>query len=140
MTSGALYRYSAFTQDPEGGNPAGVWIGETLPDRVTMQQIAAEVGFSETAFIAPVSGWERTVRYYSLEAEVSFCGHATIATGVVLGDTDKDGTYKLATAVGEVPVTVRTQDRIREVSLTSVEPTHTSAPQTLIHEVLTALG
>lgn len=140
MTSGALYRYSAFTQNPEGGNPAGVWIGETLPDRSVMQQIATEVGFSETAFIAPVSGWERTVRYYSPEAEVSFCGHATIATGVVLGDTDKDGTYKLATAVGEVPVTVRTRDGIREASLTSVEPTHTSAPQTLIHEVLTALG
>lgn len=140
MTSGALYRYSAFTQAPEGGNPAGVWIGETLPDQSTMQKIAAEVGFSETAFIAPVSGWERTVRYYSPEAEVSFCGHATIATGVVLGDTDKDGTYKLAIAVGEVPVTVRTQNGIREASLTSVEPTHTSAPQTLIREVLAALG
>lgn len=140
MTSGALYRYSAFTQNPEGGNPAGVWIGETLPDQSAMQQIATEVGFSETAFIAPASGWERTVRYYSPEAEVSFCGHATIATGVVLGDTDKDGTYKLTTAVGEVPVTVRTRNRIREASLTSVEPTHTSASQTLIHEVLAALG
>lgn len=140
MTSSSLYRYSAFTSTPEGGNPAGIWIGETLPDRDVMQQIAAEVGFSETAFVAPVSGWERTVRYYSPEAEVSFCGHATIATGVVLGETEGDGTYTLSTAVGEVAVTVRTRDGIREASLTSVEPTYTAASQTLISEVLSALG
>ncbi len=139
MTSGSLYRYSAFTRSPEGGNPAGVWIGETLPDAAMMQQIAAEVGFSETAFVAPTSGWNRTIRYYSPEAEVSFCGHATIATGVVLGEVDKDGTYKLATSVGEVPVTVHTRDGIREASLTSVEPTYTHASRPLVDEVLAIL-
>ena len=74
-----LYRLSAFTLTPEGGNPAGVWLGDQLPDPADMQRIAAEVGFSETAFVAPASGRHRTIRYYSPEAEVSFCGHATIA-------------------------------------------------------------
>jgi PhzF family phenazine biosynthesis protein len=100
MTSGRLHRLSAFTTTPDGGNPAGVWVGDTLPDPDTMQRIAAEVGFSETAFVMPTVGADRTVRYYSPEAEVSFCGHATIATGVVLGENDGDGTYQLATSVG----------------------------------------
>lgn len=86
MTSGSRYRLTAFSTNPEGGNPAGVWIGNALPDPVEMQRIAAEVGFSETAFIAPASGQDRIVRYYSPEAEVSFCGHATIASGVQLGE------------------------------------------------------
>jgi len=140
MASGTLYRFSAFSNSPEGGNPAGVWIGDALPAPDVMQQIAAEVGFSETAFLAPASGRERTVRYYSPEAEVSFCGHATIAAGVVLGDTAGVGTYRLATAVGEVPVTVGTRDGIREASLTSVAPKFARAPEALVSEALSILG
>lgn len=138
--SGFLHRLSAFTTSPEGGNPAGVWVGETLPEPETMQQIAAEVGFSETAFVVPGAGPNRVVRYYSPQAEVSFCGHATIAAGVVLGETSGDGVYTLATAVGDVPVEVHTQDGLREASLTSVEPTHTSASVSLVTEALSALG
>jgi PhzF family phenazine biosynthesis protein len=140
MTSGTLYRLSAFTTAPDGGNPAGVWVGDTLPDPETMQRIAAEVGFSETAFVAPAAGSERTVRYYSPEAEVSFCGHATIATGVLLGENDGDGTYQLATLVGTVPVTVRQRDGYYEASLTSVEPSTAPAPDALVSEALAALG
>jgi PhzF family phenazine biosynthesis protein len=140
MTSGILYRRSAFTNDPEGGNPAGVWIGETLPTVEVMQRIAAEVGYSETAFVAPANGPNRTVRYYSPEIEVPFCGHATIATGVVLGETEGEGTYRLATTVGEVPVIVRLRDRVWEASLTSVEPKYTEASAGLVSEALSALG
>jgi len=140
MTSGTLYRLSAFSNNPEGGNPAGVWIGEALPDPAEMQRIAADVGFSETAFVAPASGYIRTIRYYSPEAEVSFCGHATIASGVQLGQDEGDGNYRLETAVGEVPVTVRTRDGLREASLTSVEPRHSPASDTLLTEALSALG
>ncbi len=66
-----------------GGNPAGVWIGERLPDTDTMQHLAAVVGYSETVFAVPQSeGWQ--VRYFSPESEVPFCGHATIALGAAL--------------------------------------------------------
>jgi PhzF family phenazine biosynthesis protein len=140
MASGSLFRLSAFSNNPEGGNPAGVWIGDKLPGPDVMLQIAAEVGFSETAFVAPASGPDRLIRYYSPEAEVSFCGHATIAAGVVLGEAEGDGTYRLTTAVGEVPVTVGTRDGIREASLTSVEPKYTRAPDALVSEALSTLG
>ena len=140
MTDGTLYLLSAFADEGLGGNPAGVWVGETLPDPETMLRIAAEVGFSETAFVSPATGTDRKVRYFSPEAEVSFCGHATIATGVVLGSSGEDGTYRLATAVGEVPVTVRFRDGRAEASLVSVEPKHTSASEALVNEALAVLG
>jgi PhzF family phenazine biosynthesis protein len=140
MISGTLYRLTAFSNIPEGGNPAGVWIGETLPSKNEMQQIAAEVGYSETAFVVPRRGLNRTIRYYSPEAEVPFCGHATIATGIALGDTDGDGTYKLETTVGDVPVTVRLRNGLREASFVSVEPKYAIASDVLISEVLSVLG
>ena len=140
MNSGTLYRRSAFTDNPKGGNPAGVWVGETLPSIDVMQRIAAEVGYSETAFVAPNSGQNRTIRYYSPEMEVPFCGHATIATGVVLGEIEGAGTYRLATAVGEVTITVKFQDGVGETALTSVEPKYTGASDVLVNEALSVLG
>jgi len=139
VTDAVLHRYAAFTTRADGGNPAGVWIGDALPGAGEMQRIAAEVGYSETAFVAPVSGIERTVRYYSPAGEVSFCGHATIATGVILGEAEGAGTYRLSTAVGEVPVEVRESGGDREAVLTSVEPAHESAPDALMEEALAAL-
>ena len=141
MNNGTLHRYTAFSDDPAGGNPAGVWIGDALPDAATMQAIASEVGYSETAFVAPRHGTGRDIRYYSPEAEVPFCGHATIATGVVLGTIDGDGDYRLATRVGEVPVAVHTRDDgLREAALTSVAPRHAPAPEALVDAALSALG
>lgn len=139
MTDGTLYRIAAFTTTPEGGNPAGVWIGDSLPDNATMQLIAKEVGFSETAFISPSFGYERQVRYFSPEAEVSFCGHATIASGIVLGENTGEGSYQLETAVGTVPVVVSQRDGLFEVSLTSVTPRFELAPDDLVQGALHAL-
>ncbi len=76
----------------------------------------------------------------SPEMEVPFCGHATIAAGVVLGETEGDGPYRLATAVGEVPVTVLSKSGVREASLTSVEPMFTNAANPLVNEAVSALG
>ncbi|MCE9681916.1 PhzF family phenazine biosynthesis protein [Halomonas alkalisoli] len=140
--SGTLYRLAAFTDDPSGGNPAGVWLGEALPDPAEMQRIAAEVGYSETAFIAPAKGERRTVRYYSPEAEVSFCGHATVAGGVLMGRLSGSGTYLLDTAVGEVMVTVTVNQVEGEwrASLVSVAPEYRPAEPELVETVCELLG
>ncbi len=140
MCNGTLSRLSAFADGTTGGNPAGVWVGEELPDASTMQAIATEVGYSETAFVAPLNGPRRDVRYYSPEAEVSFCGHATIATGVVLGRAHGEGTYILATAVGDVPVTVQRRGTHFEAALQSVATRHERATDTLVAEALALLG
>ena len=140
MTNGTLHRLSAFTDDPTGGNPAGVWVGDELPDAATMQKIAADVGASETAFVAPATGVDREVRYFSPELEVSFCGHATIATGVVLGTLNGEGTYRLATSIGEVLVTARTRNGDAEASLVSVDTKQKLLTDMLLDEALAALG
>ena len=135
-----LARLTAFTTSPEGGNPAGVWIGEAFPDAADMQRIAKEIGFSETAFVTPSSGTERTVRYYSPEAEVPFCGHATIAAGALLGEVDGEGTYRFATRSGVVAVAVHSRNGLVEASLTSVRPRFEVASGELVGETLAALG
>lgn len=137
--TGQLFRLAAFTTTPAGGNPAGVWVGDLLPDPAEMQRIAVEVGFSETAFISPTTGESRTIRYYSALAEVTFCGHATIAAGVLLGELSGDGRYLLSTAAGDVPVVVQSLGTHREASLTSVEPNYVAAPEELLSEALLAL-
>lgn len=140
--SSSLDRLAAFTDDPSGGNPAGVWIGDALPDPEEMQRIALEVGFSETAFLAPqpADPPRYRTRYFSPAAEVSFCGHATIASGVLLGEREGEGTFLLDTAVGEVPVVVERRDGRLVASLTSVEPRHRAPKASLLADVLQALG
>ena len=138
VAGGSLSKLTAFADGPGGGNPAGVWIGEQLPSVPVMQQIAADVGFSETAFLAG-SGPEWDTRYFSPEAEVSFCGHATIASGVALGELYGDREYLLNTSVGPVRVDVGSRGGARHAALTSVEPKYEPAPSTLVETVLDAI-
>ncbi len=77
------YIVDAFTDQPFGGNPAGVVLleqGGAFPSDELMQHIAAELRYSETAFVQQNGPAEFTVRYFTPRAEVDLCGHATIAT------------------------------------------------------------
>jgi Phenazine biosynthesis-like protein len=94
---------AAFSDGLTGGNPAGVVICKTLPTAFEMQQIAANVGFSETAFCEPIAGRWR-VRYFSPETEVPFCGHATIALGAALAMDYGDGVFGLTLNSAEITV------------------------------------
>ena len=81
------FTIDAFAQEPFGGNPAGVVLLEKescFPDDETMRKIAAEMRYSETAFIKQNGPSEFTVRYFTPAAEVDLCGHATIASFSVL--------------------------------------------------------
>ena len=89
-----IQRLSAFANGDEGGNPAGVALLEELPQADIMQRVAADVGFSETAFAAPKDDSWR-VRYFSPESEVPFCGHATIALGAALAQQCGNGAFAL---------------------------------------------
>jgi PhzF family phenazine biosynthesis protein len=137
--AGKLFRYAAFTTTPDGGNPAGVWIGETLLPASERQAIAAETACPVTAFLAPEQGLERQVRYFSAEREVDLCGHATIASGVHFGRTLGEGEYRFATRVGSLPVSVRQRDGRWEAEFASALPRHEPAPATLLRAALAAL-
>ena len=95
MTSASpvIRRYSAFTDNPEGGNPAGVVLDATGLSVADMQSIAADVGYSETVFLTARADKqdEFDVAYFTPVAEVDFCGHATIASGVALAEAASAG-------------------------------------------------
>ena len=81
------YIVDAFTDQPFGGNPAGVVLlpqGSGFPDEGLMQRVAAELRYSETAFVQRNGDREFTVRYFTPCSEVDLCGHATIASFGVL--------------------------------------------------------
>lgn len=139
MAKSKLMRYAAFSSKPYGGNPAGVWVGDRHPSEKEMQAVAKEVGYSETAFIAPMTGFNRTVRYFSPEIEVPFCGHATIASGGALGTIDGPGTYMFSTPAGDIPVLVTQENGGFSAALTSVEPKTAEVTPDLVEAVLKTL-
>lgn len=98
-----IERISAFSVGDAGGNPAGVAIGDVMPDPAEMARIAAEVGYSETAFAAP-EGDAWRVRYFAPESEVPFCGHATIALGAALGAKNGARAFDLILNDAEISV------------------------------------
>lgn len=73
----------AFTETTFGGNPAGVVLlpdGADFPTDETMVKTAAELRYSETAFIRVLGNNEFNIRYFTPAAEVDLCGHATIGS------------------------------------------------------------
>lgn len=116
-----VQRYAAFTSDPAGGNPAGVVLDADDLDEARMQQIAAEVGYSETAFVlragrqAPDYG----LRFFSPLAEVAFCGHATVATSVALAESGAQGPFRFETEAGRIDVATEREAGVIRASLQS---------------------
>jgi len=131
-----VLRYTAFSDDPAGGNPAGVVLDASALSAEEMRAIAAEVGYSETAFVTGGEGDTLSVRYFSPESEVPFCGHATIATAVAHGDRHGPGALHLDTAAGRVDVIVSDGS----ATLTSVAPHVDDVPAGDLDEALVALG
>lgn len=137
-------RYAAFTTDPRAGNPAGVVLDASRLDDSAMLAIAADLGYSETAFLTPppedldaAPGRGFTVRYFSPVAEVPFCGHATVAAAVALAERIGPGDLTFSTPAGVVPVTV-TPELV--ATLSSVEPHSEEIAEEDLAEALAALG
>lgn len=102
----------AFTDQPFAGNPAGVCLlpAGPWPAESWMQQLAAEVNLSETAFARPSSGdpdadWD--LRWFTPTIEAKMCGHATLATTHVLAaDGLLDGAVRFNSLSGVLVASV----------------------------------
>lgn len=135
-----LLKIAAFSDGERGGNPAGVAIADALPAVAEMQGIAADVGFSETAFAAPLPGGGWRVRYFSPESEVPFCGHATIALGAALAMREGDGRFELTLNQAVISVEGRRDAGIIAAALQSPPTRSAPASEGLIEEALTLFG
>jgi PhzF family phenazine biosynthesis protein len=137
-----VLRYTAFSDEPSGGNPAGVVLDPGDVDEATMLEVAAEVGYSETAYLWALDrAGSYRIRYYSPAAEVPFCGHATIASAVALADTGRGGELLFDTESGEVAVSVvHDPDGRATATLTSVTPSVGPVDAAVVREALAAFG
>jgi PhzF family phenazine biosynthesis protein len=134
VTTGLL-RIAAFSDGDRGGNPAGVLIADSHPEASEMKRIAAEVGYSETAFAMP-DGDAWRVRYFSPASEVPFCGHATIALGAALAERHGEGVYRLELNQAEITVEGWREDGRILAALQSPPTRSAPLPPETLDEVL----
>ena len=83
MSTIPIFHVDAFTERPFAGNPAAVCLLDAARPERWMQEVAAEMNLSETAFVRPIDdGFE--LRWFTPKIEVALCGHATLASAHVL--------------------------------------------------------
>ncbi|WP_067487646.1 PhzF family phenazine biosynthesis protein [Actinomadura hibisca] len=147
----------AFTDSPFGGNPAGVCVLPGPADPAWMQQVAAEVRHSETAFVRPLADGpdaeadpdaDFELRWFTPVTEVALCGHATLAAAHAL--------YETGLAPSERPIRFRTlhsgvltvtntpggylEGGHLEMDFPAVPPEETSAPEGLAEALGAPIG
>ena len=161
-----MYIADAFTTEKFGGNPAGVVLlkkNEDFPSDEVMRKTAAELRYSETAFIRPLAESELKeilaemtfeeggpsasdidggfqIRYFTPADEVDLCGHATIASYRCLTDAglcETGGTYLNRALAGDLFIDVAGD----QVLMDMARPQHIStmrAPEELqeLYEVM----
>ena len=114
MTSLPFFQVDAFADQPLTGNPAAVMPLERWLDDATMQAIAAENNLSETAFTVPSErdDADYDLRWFTPTSEVELCGHATLAAGPILMNSDP---VRFATKSG--PLVVRGRGDVLELDM-----------------------
>lgn len=97
-----IFTLNAFAKIASGGNPAGVVLQADNLSREQMLAIAKQVGFSETAFVQKSDKADFKIQFFTPNAEVDLCGHATIATFYLLANKQiaQPGKYTQETKAG----------------------------------------
>lgn len=84
-----VYQVDAFTDNPFQGNPAAVVILDQPQTIRWMQLVAREMNLSETAFVCrEARGYH--LQWFTPEAEVELCGHATLSAAHVLWESGRE--------------------------------------------------
>ena len=104
-----VYVASAFSKNEKGGNKAGVLIDDYNLSIKQKMKVAEMLGYSETAFISKSDKADFKLEYFTPVEEVPLCGHATIATFVVLNNLKKlkKLSYKIETKSGILNIQIQ---------------------------------
>ncbi|MEO6405784.1 MAG: PhzF family phenazine biosynthesis protein [Ferruginibacter sp.] len=129
------YFVDSFTNEKFKGNPAAVCLPENNLDDKTMQDIATEIGFSETAFIKKFSGNTYSIRFFTPKMEISLCGHATLASSKIIFDTTSLNSI-IFININHVELFIEKSGRKIKMQFPVYETEDTEVPQ----EMLNALG
>lgn len=103
-----VYTINAFAKTSQGGNPAGIVFDADFLSDEEMKNIAAAVGFSETAFVSHSAIADFKLRFFTPSEEVDLCGHATIGTFFTMFTLGriKPGSYTQETKAGLLEITI----------------------------------
>jgi PhzF family phenazine biosynthesis protein len=132
-----VYVVDAFASGPFRGNPAAVVPLEAndAPDTAWMQQWAAEMKHSETAFVQRRADGTFDLRWFTPEVEVDLCGHATLASAHVLWESKRlapDAPAVFHTRGGELRARRRADGTI-ELDFPTAPPEPCDPPAGLLH-------
>ena len=104
----ATYRFmivDVFTDTALTGNQLAVFSNATTMPEELMQRLAAEIGFSETAFVLPPSvGGDFRLRIFTPTRELPFAGHPTLGAAFALAGPLQSVVMRIETGMGIVPV------------------------------------
>ncbi len=98
-----IFQVDAFTHERFKGNPAAVCVLNEQRDLTWMQNVAAEMNLSETAFLLPKRDGSFSIRWCTPTVEVDLCGHATLASSHVIFETglvEPDGEIRFESRSG----------------------------------------
>jgi PhzF family phenazine biosynthesis protein len=84
-----ILHIDAFASEPFKGNPAAVCLLDEPMPAEWMQNVAAEMNLSETAFVVPRQDGGFDLRWFTPKIEVPLCGHATLASSHALWETGR---------------------------------------------------
>jgi trans-2,3-dihydro-3-hydroxyanthranilate isomerase len=130
-----------FTDTPLEGNQLAVFTDARDLDDATMQALAKEMAFSETAFVLPPHAGDADVRIriFTPSAELPFAGHPTLGSAVVLGGPLQKIVLRIETGSGVVPVEL-VREGARILFGWMDQPIPRREPFTKEAELLAALG
>jgi trans-2,3-dihydro-3-hydroxyanthranilate isomerase len=138
------FRYvlaDVFTDQPLAGNQLAVFTDARDLDEVTMQELAHELGLSETVFVLPPrEGGTVRLRIFTPRNEIAFAGHPCLGAAAVLGAPLQLGVVSLETGNGIVPVELDRDESGRIVFGRMTQPVPSVAPYERADELLAALG
>ncbi len=140
-----IHTVDAFADKPFTGNPAAVCITNKALNEDIMQKIAFEMNLSETAFLVRTKSGTKSkdaqefnLRWFTPQAEVDLCGHATLASSHILysaGICDKNEPINFHTKSG-VLTSVNKGNDTYEMDFPAIEQDVIDYP----HELEVALG
>ena len=121
-----------FAERPYCGNPLAVVVGADDLGDATREQIAAEMNFSETAFIesTPANDGSWRVRFFTPAREVAFAGHPILGAAWVIHryvDPAADAVLSLRLALGQVRVDFERDSEATELTWFVAPPISLSA-------------
>jgi PhzF family phenazine biosynthesis protein len=126
-----LFIVDAFADRPFAGNPAAICLLDEQRDAVWMQNVAAEMNLSETAFLRPqADGFE--LRWFTPAIEVELCGHATLASAHVLWTETDYGEQSLRFHTKSGVLTANREDGIIELDFPATPAVEAEPPTGLL--------